>query len=126
MTGMSSATADAFLGALCRNQSYAVGSIYVQLHVGEPGPLGLANPAVETSRQVVTFDPPVSGAIASNIDATWNPITGNEDATFFSAWDGGSGGNFLFSGSVISNPYVSGDVYTIAAGALTASLTVTT
>jgi hypothetical protein len=50
-------------------------------------------------------------------------IAGSEDATFFSAWDNASAGNFLFSGSITGNAYVAGDTYTIESGSLTASLT---
>ncbi len=47
-----------------------------------------------------------------------------QDATFFTAWDNLSAGNFLFSGTITGNPYTAGDTYTLASGSLTASLTI--
>lgn len=126
MTGMATSTANAFLAALCRGEAYSVGSLYVQLHIGEPGPTGTWNGAVETLRQAVTFDAPYGGHISSNVDLTWNNIMGSENATYFSVWDAAEGGNFLFSGANLGSKYDQGDSYTIPAGALTASLTTTT
>jgi hypothetical protein len=65
-----------------------------------------------------------AGSIASDSAATWTNIAGSEDATFFTAWDNLTAGNFLFSGTITSNPYTAGDTVTIASGSLTASLTV--
>jgi hypothetical protein len=59
-----------------------------------------------------------SGSITSDAAVTWTNIAGSEDATFFSAWDNASAGNFLFSGSITGNAYVAGDTYTISKAAL--------
>ncbi len=122
---MATATADAFLNALCRGEAYKVNALYVQLHIGDPGPAGTWNGAVETIRQAVTFGAPFGGGISSDVDITWKNIAGSENATFFTVWDAPEGGSFLFSGANIAPPYVQGDGFTIPAGALTASLTTT-
>jgi hypothetical protein len=96
----------------------------VKLHVGDPGAEGTANPATETTRKEVTFSAASTGSIASDADVIWTNIAGSQDATYFTAWDNLTTGNFLFSGTVTGNAYTAGDTYTIASGSLTASLTV--
>jgi hypothetical protein len=123
-TGLSTYLANSFLNALGNATAYSVTLPYIKLHVGDPGANGTTNPAVETTRKVVSFAVATNGAIASDADITWTNIAGSEDATHFTAWDNLTAGNFLFSGTITGNPYTAGDTYTIASGSLTASLTV--
>jgi len=123
-TGLSTYTANKFLDALGNNTSFAVTTVYVKLHVGDPGANGTSNPATETTRKSVSFAAAASGSIASDADITWTNISGSEDATHFTAWDNESAGNFLFSGLITGNAYTAGDTLTISSGSLTASLTV--
>ncbi len=122
-TGISSYLANAWLDALGNNSSFAVTTVYVKLHTGDPGAAGTANPATETTRKSVSFAAASSGSLASDAAVTWTNIAGSEDATHFTAWDNLSAGNFLFSGTITANPYTAGDTFTIASGALTVSLT---
>lgn len=122
-TGLSSYLANKFLDAVANGVSFSTANVYIKLHIGEPGANGTANAATETTRQEATFASASSGLVASDAAVTWTNIAGSEDATFFSAWDNVSAGNFLFSGSITGNAYVAGDTYTIASGSLTASLT---
>jgi hypothetical protein len=121
-TGLSSYLANAFLDAVGNNTSFAVATVYVKLHVGDPSSNGTANPAVETTRKSVSFAAASAGALASDAAVTWTNIAGSEDATFFTAWDASSAGNFLFSGTITANAYTAGDTFTIASGDLTVSL----
>lgn len=123
-TGVSTYLANAWLDALGNNTSYAVTTVYVKLHVGDPGANGTSNPATETTRKSVSFAAASTGSLASDADVTWTNIAGSEDATFFTAWDNISAGNFLFSGTITANPYTAGDTFTISSGGLTVSLTV--
>ena len=123
-TGLSAYTANKFLDALGNATAFSVTDVYIKLHVGDPGANGTSNPATETTRKVVTFAAASNGSIASDSAATWTNIAGSEDATHFTSWDNLTSGNFLFSGTVTSNPYTAGDTVTIASGSLTASLTV--
>jgi hypothetical protein len=123
-TGLSAYTANKFLDALGNATAFSVTDVYIKLHVGDPGANGTSNPATETTRKVVTFAAAANGSIASDSAATWTNIAGSEDATHFTSWDNLTAGNFLFSGTVTSNPYTAGDTVTIASGSLTASLTV--
>ena len=122
-TGISSYLANAWLDALGNNSSFAVTTVYVKLHTGDPGAAGTANPATETTRKSVSFAAASAGSLASDAAVTWTNIAGSEDATHFTAWDNLSAGNFLFSGTITANPYTAGDTFTIASGALTVSLT---
>lgn len=122
--GLSAYLCNAWLDALGNNTSYAVTQVYVKLHVGDPGALGTANPATETTRKAVSFGAASTGAIASDADISWTNIAGSQDATHFTSWDNVSAGNFLFSGTITGNAYTAGDTYTISSGNLSASLTV--
>jgi hypothetical protein len=123
-TGLSAYTANKFLDALGNATAFSVTDVYIKLHVGDPGANGTSNPATETTRKVVTFAAASNGTIASDSAATWTNIAGSQDATHFTSWDNLTTGNFLFSGTITSNPYTAGDTVTIASGSLTASLTV--
>lgn len=122
-TGLSSYLANKFLDAVGNGTAYSAANVYVKLHIGDPGANGTANAATETTRKEVTFAAASGGSIASDAAVTWTSIAGSEDATYFTAWDNASAGNFLFSGTITGNAYVAGDTYTIPSGSLTASLT---
>jgi hypothetical protein len=123
-TGISSYLADELLDAVGNASSFSVGTVYIKLHIGDPGANGTSNPATETTRQSASFGAASTGTLTSDADITWTNIAGSEDATFFSAWDNASAGNFLFSGSITGNAYTAGDTYVIPSGSLTVSLTI--
>jgi hypothetical protein len=123
-TGISSYLADELLDAVGNASSFSVGTVYIKLHIGDPGANGTSNPATETTRQSASFGAASAGTLTSDADITWTNIAGSEDATFFSAWDNASTGNFLFSGSITGNAYSAGDTYVIPSGSLTVSLTI--
>jgi hypothetical protein len=123
-TGISSYLADELLDAVGNASSFSVGTVYIKLHIGDPGANGTSNPATETTRQSASFGAASAGTLTSDADITWTNIAGSEDATFFSAWDNASTGNFLFSGSITGNAYTAGDTYVIPSGSLTVSLTI--
>jgi hypothetical protein len=122
-TGISSYLANAWLDAVGNNTSFAVGTVYVKLHVSDPGPNGTSGAATETTRKAASFAAASTGSIASDAAITWTNIAGSQDATHFTAWDNVSAGNFLFSGTITANAYTAGDTFTISSGALTVSLT---
>jgi hypothetical protein len=122
-TGISSYLANAWLDAVGNNTSFAVATVYVKLHVGDPGANGTSNAATETTRKEASFAAASTGSIASDAAITWTNIAGSQDATHFTAWDNISAGNFLFSGTITANAYTAGDTFTISSGALTVSLT---
>ncbi len=123
-TGLSSYLANAFLNSVGNATSFSVSTAYVKLHIGDPGANGTANPATETTRKAVSFGAAGSGSMASDADLTWTAISGSEDATYFTAWDASTAGNFLFSGTISGNAYTAGDTYTIPSASLTVALTI--
>jgi len=123
-TGLSAYLCNSFLDALGNNTSYAVTTVFIKLHVGDPGANGTANAATETTRKSASFGAASAGAITSDADITYTNIAGSQDATHFTAHDNVSAGNFLFSGTITGNAYTAGDTYTISSGNLSASLTV--
>lgn len=123
-TGVSSYLANAWLDAVGNATSFSVATVYVKLHVGDPGANGTSNAATETTRKEASFAAASSGSITSDAAITWTNIAGSQDATHFTAWDNVSAGNFLFSGTITANAYTAGDTFTISSGALTVSLTV--
>lgn len=123
-TGISSYLADELLDAVGNASSFSVGTVYIKLHIGDPGANGTSNAATETTRKSVSFGAASAGTLTNDADITWTNISGSQDATFFSAWDNASAGNFLFSGSITGNAYTAGDTYVIPSGSLTVSLTI--
>lgn len=123
-TGLSAYLANAFLDSVGNATAFSVSTAYVKLHVADPGANGTANPATETTRKSVSFAAASGGALASDAAISWTNIAGSEDATYFTAWDASTAGNFLFSGTITGNPYTAGDTYTIPSGSLTVSLSV--
>jgi len=123
-TGLSSYLANAFLNSVGNATSFSVSTAYVKLHIGDPGANGTANPATETTRKAVSFGAAGSGSMASDADVTWTAISGSQDATYFTAWDASTAGNFLFSGTISGNAYTAGDTYTIPSASLTVALTI--
>jgi len=123
-TGLSSYLANAFLNSVGNATSFSVSTAYVKLHIGDPGANGTANPATETTRKAVSFGAAGSGSMANDADVSWTSIAGSEDATYFTAWDASTAGNFLFSGTISGNAYTAGDTYTIPSASLTVALTI--
>lgn len=124
--GLATATANAFLDALCNNTSYAVTSVYIQLHTGAPGAAGTSNVAGNATRKAVSFAAASSGSVASDANVSWDSgeVDTSEDYTHYSLWTASSAGTFLASGTVTANPVSSGDTFTIASGDITLSFSV--
>jgi hypothetical protein len=122
-TGLSAYLANAFLDSVGNATAFSVSTAYVKLHVADPGANGTANPATETTRKSVSFGASSGGALASDAAISWTNIAGSEDATYFTAWDASTAGNFLFSGTISGNTYTAGDTYTIPSASLTVALT---
>ena len=74
-------------------------TLYVKLHIGDPGPDALLNPAVNDLRVQIDFD------TATNIDTdgraqststnnvAWNPVPADETYSHISIWDDLTVGN---------------------------------
>jgi hypothetical protein len=121
--GYSTYAANKTLDAIYNDTSFSVTNSYMQLHVGDPGANGTSNPAVETTRKLLSFGAASSAAVENDAQIVWTAIAGSETATHFTIWDASTGGNFLWSGTMSANPYTAGDTLTIAVGDLDISMT---
>lgn len=124
--GWAPGVANAILDAMCRSVAWVEpATIWVKLHVGDPGAAGTANAAVETDRVQATFGAGASGgAISNTVALTWTAVGGTEDYTHFSVWDASTAGVFQFSGTITANAVVTNDDFTIPIGDLDVSMAV--
>ena len=104
-----------------RATSFSVAATYIKLHLGDPGEDGTANPAVNTSRQQVTFSAASGGSMASTATVTWTSVSTTETYSHWSIWDNSTAGNCLWTGALSSSAAVTaGDTFQITS--LTLSL----
>ena len=69
------------------------GAFHLKMHLGDPGPLGTANPAVETTlTNDISFSAATSGGVTANTNqALISSVATTETYTHWSAWDGSTG-----------------------------------
>ena len=73
---------------------------FVELHIGDPGAAGTANPSAVTTRSSATFNASAGGsALSLSNTPTWS-MTATETITHIAVWDASSAGNFLFSAAL--------------------------
>lgn len=96
-------------------------TVYVKLHLGDPGEDCTANAAANTSRQSASWAAAASGAIATSATISWTNVSSTETYSHWSLWDASTAGNPLWSGALSSSASVTaGDTFQITA--LTLSL----
>ena len=88
--------------------------IFVNLHLGDPGSAGTANPSAVTTRAAAAYAAAASGAIAlTGTLPSWS-MTGTEAITHVSVWDASTAGNFLWSAALSATKnVVNGDTLTL-------------
>jgi hypothetical protein len=115
--GLSSTTANAMLNG-------QLGTVYAQLHVGDPGASGTANASSVTTRSQSTRASASAGSQAQTGTApSWASWAGtnNEVVTHISLWTASSAGTFLGSAALsASKTMQTGDTLNLTS--LTASL----
>lgn len=103
-----------------RNQSFAVTTVYLKLHTGDPGEDGTANAAANTTRQTVSFSAASGGSMASSANVTWTNVPNTETYSHWSAWDASTAGNCLWKGALSTSAAVAaGDTFQITSLTLT-------
>lgn len=96
---------------------------YLKLHIGDPGEVGTANPATETTRKSITSAATSNGVFTSTNDLAWTNVAGSETYSHVSLWDASTAGNCLWSGALTASKAVTaGDNFTIPSGSLTVTL----
>ena len=92
----------------------AIAGLFVQLHIGDPGAAGTANPSVVTTRRQATMNAASGGSITLNTMSGNYAMTASEAIGYFSVWDAATGGNFLFSGQwTVARNVVNGDTLVV-------------
>lgn len=124
-TGLSAATANAFMDALGNATNYtADAEVWIKLHTGDPGAAGTSNAAGNTTRQQASFGAGSGGAMSNDAAITWTSVSTSEDYTHFSAWSASTGGTFRFSGTMTANAVTAGDTFTVPIGDLDLTFTI--
>lgn len=126
--GLSPALAAEILDALGNNTATSilpVSAFWIQLHVGDPGAAGTANPAANTTRKQVSYAAASAGTMSSDADVLWSTaeVTTTETYTNWSAWTTEPGGTFLCSGTVSDGSVTAGNEFRLPSGDVTQTLT---
>lgn len=92
----------------------SVPALWMQLHIGDPGAAGTANPSVVTTRIQVTMAAASGGAITlSAVSGSWT-MTATETISHISLKDASTAGTFLLSAPLASSKnVVAGDTLTL-------------
>lgn len=123
MAAISTYLVDKLLDCLANASGFNVGSVYIQLHTGDPGSAGTANVATNNTRKSVAFAAASAEQKASNADLTWASVPATETYAYVSLWDAATGGNFLWAGALTAAKSVNaGDTFTIPSGSLTVAI----
>jgi hypothetical protein len=111
-TGVTAATANAWLNTWRNTAASAVATVFVKLHTGDPGSAGTANASAVTTRNQVTWSAASGGSMALSSLSAYS-MTTTETITHISFWDASTSGNFLGSAAMSSSKNVaSGDTLT--------------
>lgn len=124
--GLAGTVAQSMLNAFLNATAYTgPASLFIKLHIGDPGAAGTANPAANTTRQAASFGTATTGGVCSNDAAvTWTNVPNAEDYTHASVWDNVSAGTFQGSGTITANAVGVGDDFTLPIGDLDVTLNV--
>jgi hypothetical protein len=103
-------------------------TLYVQLHIGDPGPNGTDDVAVDDRRRSFTRTAAAAGAAENAALLEWLAAPADEDLTHITAWDASTGGNVWWIGAITGAPVaaVTGQSTEIPVGELDLSLAVWT
>jgi hypothetical protein len=106
--GIAAATANGWVDGL--------GTLYAQLHTGDPGAAGTANASLETTRKAMTFGAAAGGSATQTGTVTWTPwAAGAETETHVSYWTALTSGTFKGSFALAaSKPMTNGDTLNLS------------
>lgn len=99
--------ANKWLDVLGNTAFSGIATVYVKLHVGDPGSAGTANASAETTRKLVAWSAASGGSKAMSGTLSWASwAAGAETISHISLWDASTAGNFLWSGALSSSKSV--------------------
>lgn len=93
-------------------------TLYVQLHIGNPGSSGTSNVATETTRQSFTRTTSTLGTCENTALLQWLSYPAAETISHVSVWSASSGGTCWFIGDPANLVAGIGDIVQLAAGDL--------
>jgi hypothetical protein len=109
--GVAVATANSLLNVF-RGVTMPGLSLFMKVHVGDPGAAGTANPSATTTRNAVTWAAASGGSMALSSIGTY-AMTTTETASHVSFWDAATSGTFLESAALSSGvPVINGSTLT--------------
>lgn len=112
------------LDAMCRAFVYAAPAVWVKLHLGDPGAVGTANPATNTTRAQATFSAASAGTINNSGTIEWTNVSTTETYSHVSLWTANASGTFLGSDDLSSTaPVTAGDTFRIPIANLSVTIT---
>ena len=108
-------TANKLLNTIGRTgTTFTAGSLYVQLHTGDPGSAGTANASAVTTRYAATFSAASAGSMALTSMGGTYAMTGTETISHISLHDASTAGNFLWSVALTaSKSVINGDTLSL-------------
>lgn len=92
----------------------APATIFVELHIGDPGAAGTSNPSAVTTRQALTFAAASAGSMAQSSTPAFS-MTTTETITHIALWSASSAGTFYTSIALsVSKAVVNTDTLTLS------------
>lgn len=98
MPGLAAGLVSQWLNTLNGTSFTPPAALWGQLHTGDPGPAGTANPSALATRELITESVSSAGSpLALSNSPLWT-MTAAEVISYLSVWSAATGGTFLFSG----------------------------
>jgi hypothetical protein len=98
-------------------------NLYIKLHIGDPGPDGLGNPAANDVRVLTSWDQATNintdGRAQSTTDApiSWPSVPATETYSYISLWDDLTVGNCWYTDQMVSPvPVTAGGAFVFPTG----------
>jgi hypothetical protein len=114
--------AHAWLNVLRGTTFTGAAGTFIQVHIGDPGSAGTANPSAVTTRQSVTLAAPSGGAVVSSTAPAFT-MTATETITHISVHSASTSGTFYWSAALTTpKAVVNTDTLTFTAGGVGISL----
>jgi hypothetical protein len=99
--GLQSTQANAFLNVYRNTAASAIATVFVELHVGDPGAAGTSNAAGVTTRLQATWNAASGGSMTLSSLAAFTGVT-TETISHIALWTASSSGTFLESAALTS------------------------